>query len=154
MKKAIAPLTVIAVLALAGPASAGKATTYRGKTSSGHKVSFKVKNGRIHDLTGGIRMSCIPIQNGWLNMGGSEIFTVRGSLPMKRHNKYSFMGKPAFHHNEVTMNHDLWLKKRGKRKYTGRMRLQYQFMISTYPVGTFTIYSCLGGATFTAKARR
>lgn len=31
------------------------------------------------------------------------------------------MSKPAFHYNEVTMNHDLWLK-RGKRAIAGRMR--------------------------------
>jgi hypothetical protein len=151
MKKTIAPLTVIAALALAAPASAGN-TTYKGKTSSGHKVTFKVKNGRIHDLTAGIRISCVPVQGGWLNLGGSEVFESRGSLPLKAHNKYSFMGKPAFHYNEVTQNHDLWLKKRGKRTITGRMRLQYSFLLPKYPIGTFTIYSCLGGDTFKAKA--
>jgi hypothetical protein len=154
MKKTIAPLTVIALLGLSAPASAGKAVTYQGKTSSGHKVTFKVKNNRIHDLNAGIRMSCIPIQGGWLNMGGSEVFGFRGSLPMKAHNKYSFMEKPAFHYNEVTMNNDLWLKRRGKNTITGRMRLQYSFLIPKYPIGTFTIYSCLGGGTFKAKARQ
>ena len=64
------------------------------------------------------------------------------------------MGKPAFHYNEVTMNHDLWLKRRGGGVMTGRMRLQYQFLIPKYPPGTFAIYSCLGGATFKAKAVR
>ena len=39
-------------------------------------------------------------------------------------------------------------------RITGRMRLQYSFLIPKYPIGTFTIYSCLGGATFKAKARR
>ena len=153
MKKTIAPLTAIAVLVLAGPASAGKPVNYTGKTSSGHKVTFKVKNGRIHDLTAGVKMSCIPISGGWLNFGGSEVFGFRGSRPLKAHQSYSFMGKPAFHHSEVTMNNDLWTKRRGK-KITGRMRLQYQFLISKYPIGTFTNYSCLGGATFKASARR
>ena len=37
MKKTLAPLTLIAVLAMAAPASAGKAVSYEGKTSSGHK---------------------------------------------------------------------------------------------------------------------
>ena len=34
------------------------------------------------------------------------------------------------------------------------MRQQYEFMISKFPIGTFSIYSCLGGAKFTAKAQR
>jgi predicted porin len=52
----------IALLALAAPANAAKAVTYTGKTDSGHKVTFKVKNKRIHDLTAGIRMACVPIR--------------------------------------------------------------------------------------------
>lgn len=153
MKKTIAPLTAIAVLALAGPASAGKAVPYTGKTSSGHKVAFKVKNGRIHDLTAGIRVSCIPIQGGWLNLGGSEVFGFRGSRPLKSHQSYSFMGKPAFHYSEVTMKNDLWVKRRGKDAISGRMRLQYSFLLPKYPIGTFTVYSCLGGGTFKATRR-
>ncbi len=152
MKKTITTLTAITVLGLAGPASAAKSVTYTGKTSSGHKVTFKVKNKRIHDLTAGIRMSCIPIQGGGRPTGGSEVFGFRGSLPIKRHLTYSFMEKPAFHFNEVTMKNDLWLKRRGKRTITGRMRLQYSFLVSKYPIGTFAIYSCLGGGTFRAKA--
>lgn len=34
------------------------------------------------------------------------------------------------------------------------MRLQYSFLVPKYPIGTFQIYSCLGGVTFSAKARR
>jgi hypothetical protein len=152
MRKTIAPLTVLALLALAAPASAGKAANYKGKTSSGHKVTFQVKNGRIHDLTAGVRMSCIPIQGGGSPTGGSEVFGFRGSLKVKPHLSYSFMEKPAFHYNEVTMKNDLWLKQRGNRTITGRMRLQYSFLIPKYPIGTFTVYSCLGGVTFKAKA--
>ncbi len=154
MKKTITALTATAVLAMAGPAGAAKTVTYKGRTSSGHALTFKVKNKRIHDLTAGIRMSCIPIQGGGRPLGGSEVFGFRGSLPIRRHLSYSFMEKPAFHFNEVTMKNDLWLKRRGKRTMTGRMRLQYSFLVPKYPIGTFTIYSCLGGGTFQAKVRR
>ena len=152
MKKTITALTAIAVLAVAGPASASS-VTYEGKTSSGHKVTLQVKNKRIQDLTAGIRMSCIPIQGGGRPMGGSEVFGFRGSLRIKRHLSYSFMEKPAFFYDEVTMKNDLWLKRRGKRTISGRMRLQYSFLVPKYPIGTFTVYSCLGGGTFKAKAR-
>src|SRR3954469_25382109 len=152
MRKTIVPLAVLGLLALAGPASAAKALSYQGKTSSGHKITFQVKNGRIRDLTAGIRMSCIPIQGGGAPMGGVEIFGFRGSLKVKPHLRYSFMEKPAFYWNEVTMQNDLWLKRRGNRTIAGRMRLQYSFLISKYPIGTFAVYSCLGGGTFKATA--
>jgi hypothetical protein len=147
-------LTVVAMLAVAAPAFAANAATYKGKTSSGHKITFKVKSGRVHDLVGGIRMSCIPIQGGGAPVGGSEIFGFKGSVPLKAHNNFKFMSKPAFYWNEVTMTHDLWLTKKGAGVITGKMRLQYSYMVSKYPIGTFVIYSCLGGATFKAKAVR
>jgi hypothetical protein len=152
MRIAAVLASVTAALVVAAPASA-RAIKYTGKTSSGHKITFTVKNRRVHDLTAGIRMSCLPIQGGGIPLGGSEIFGFRGSLPLRAHNHYTFMEKPAFHWSEVTMTNDLWLKRRGKRTITGRMRLQYSFLIPKYPPGTFAIYSCLGGGTFTARAR-
>ncbi len=155
MRKTLIPLAAAALLGTAGTATAApKAVRYAGKTSSGHKITFTVKKGRVHDLTAGIRMACIPIQGGWLKLGGSEVFGFRGSVPLKRHNRYKLMAKPAFHYREVTMTNDLWLKRGRGGVITGRMRLQYSFLLPKYPIGTFTIYSCLGGATFKAKPRR
>ena len=152
MRIAVALIAVAMTLATAGSASA-RPLKYTGKTSSGHKITFTVDRGRVHDLTAGIRMSCVPIQGGGMPIGGSEVFGFRGSVPLKVHNRYTFMEKPAFHYSEVTMNNDLWLKRRGKRTITGRMRLQYSFLIPKYPPGTFATYSCLGGAKFKARLR-
>jgi len=154
MKKSLASLlAVIAALAVAAPASAARSVTYKGKTSSGHGIKFKVQRGRVHNLTAGVRVSCVPIQGGGRSLGGSEVFGFRGSVRMKRHVRFTFLQKPAFHFREVTTNHDLWLKRRG-RTITGRMRIQYSFLVSKYPIGTFSVYSCAGGATFKARARR
>ncbi len=156
MKKTITALTVIACLALAGPAAAAKTTTYKGKTSAGHPITIKTKNKKITYILGGVRMSCIPIQGGGRTYGGSDIFGLHKiAWSLKRDHSLSVMGKPAFHWREVTQKHDLFLKRRGKGGViSGRMRLQYQFLISKFPIGTFSIYSCLGGATFKAKARQ
>ena len=155
MMKMAAPLTVVALLAAAAPAMAAKGVTYKGKTSSGHKIKFKVGNGRVHDLVGGIRVACISIQGGGSPLGGVEFFGFnQGSLPLKAHNRFSFKAKPAFYYNEVTLNHDLWLKRQAGGVLSGRMRMQYQFLIPKYPIGTFSIYSCLGTASFKAKPVR
>ena len=147
------PLALVAALTMTSTASA-RTVDYVGKTDSGHKVTFTIKDGRMHDLSAGIRMSCIPIQGGGAPLGGSELFGFNdGSIKVKRHNKFSYMWKPAFHYNEVSMNHELWLTKRPNRVFKGRMRLQYQFLIPKYPIGTFSIYSCLGGAKFKASPK-
>ncbi len=155
MKKTITALTVIAALALAGPAAA-KTTTYKGKTSAGNPITIKVKNNKINYILGGVRMSCLSIQGGGAPMGGADIFGIhKMAWSLKRgHHSIKVMGKPAFHWREVTQKHDLFLKRRGKGGViSGRMRLQYSFLISKFPIGTFSVYSCLGGATFKAKAR-
>jgi hypothetical protein len=145
-------LAVATALAVAGPASA-RPVKYAGKTSSGHPITFTVDKGRVHDLRAGIRMSCLSIQGGGFPLGGAEVFGFRGSVPLKPHNRFTFMEKPAFHYNEVTKNNDLWLARRDRRTISGRMRLQYSFLIPKFPIGTFTTYSCLGGARFLARAR-
>jgi hypothetical protein len=152
LKKTV-PIAVIAALAMTSTATAAKPVKYVGKTSSGHKVTFTKKGKRIHNMSAGVRMSCIPIQGGGSPTGGPEVWSFSGHVPAGRHVKFSFMSKPAFHYNEVTMNHDLWTKRRPGRRISGRMRLQYQFLIPKYPIGTFSIYSCLGGAKFKAKPR-
>ncbi len=154
MKKPITALTVIVALALAGPAAAAKRTTYKGKTSAGHPVTIKVKGKRIKEIVGGVRMACIPIQGGGRTYGGSDVFGLAGSMKLKRHQSHTVMGKPAFHWREVSQKHDLWLKRRGQGGViSGRMRLQYQYLVSKFPIGTFSVYSCLGGATFKATTK-
>jgi len=153
MRIITALLAAAAALAVAAAPASARTVKYAGKSDSGHKVTFTVKNGKIHDLTAGVRSSCLSIQGGGAPMGGPEIFGFSGSLPLKAHNRYTFEDKPAFHWREVTTNHDLWVKRRGNT-IKGRMRKQYQFMISKFPIGTFSIYSCLGEATFTAKGRQ
>lgn len=49
---------------VAAPASAGKPVSYKGKTSSGHAVKFKVKRGRVQNLSAGLRVARIPKQGG------------------------------------------------------------------------------------------
>jgi hypothetical protein len=154
MRMLLPALAAIALLAAAAPAANAKTTTYTGKTSSGHKVTFKLKGGRMHDLRGGVRMSCVPIQGGGMPIGGSELFGFDGSVRYAKHMSWSFQSKPAFHYNEATMKHDLWVERRQGRTMSGKMRLQYSFLIPKYPPGTFAVYSCLGGATFKATAKR
>ncbi len=148
MKKTI---TALAITALLATPVAANATTYKGKTSSGHPVTMKIKSGKIRYFVAGIRSACIPIQGGGAPLGGVETFGFESTiLRPKAHNHFTLFGKAGFGYREVTQTHDLWLKRRGTG-YSGRMRLQYQFMVSKFTPGTFSIYSCLGGATFKAK---
>ncbi len=143
-------VTAVAAVAAAAPASAVKGVKYVGKTSSGHKVTFTKKGKQIHRMTAGIAMSCLPIQGGGNPITGAEIWSFTGHVPAFKHVKFSYMAKPAFHYNEVTWNLEMKSRRARNGGIRGRMKANYSFLIPKYPIGTFSIYSCAGGATFKA----
>jgi hypothetical protein len=155
--KATAGALVIAALLAAAPAqAAAKSVKYVGKTSSGHKISFTVKKGKVYKAIGGLSVVCLPIQGGGSPMTGADTFDARNWwIYFNRKNmKFTEKKMQAFHYNPVTVSHTFSSKKHKGGKVTGKLRLQYSFLIPKYPIGTFAIYSCLGTATFKAKAVR
>jgi hypothetical protein len=152
MRRTIAGLAVLALLATAVPALAAGGVKYKGKTSSGHPITFVLKGKRLHDMRSGISVQCISIQGGGAPTGGADTFSYDGSVPMRPGGvDFTFMKKPAFHYNEVTTKHTLSSKlNRRTGAVTGKQRIQYSFLIPKFPIGTFVIYSCLGSGDFKA----
>jgi hypothetical protein len=136
----------------AGASASTRPLVYAGKTSSGHTVTFRVANGRMYDLRAGVRVSCVPIQGGTTPTGGVDDFSFDGSIPLISHVRFKFLAKTALWFSPVTKTHDIWIKRHGNA-ITGRMRLQFSFLAPKFTPGTFTIYSCLSGATFTAQPK-
>ena len=151
MKKlTTALLCLVALVAFPAAASAAKPVKYVGKTSSGHKVTFKLKNGKqVMDFATGAPVTCIPIQGGGQTFVGAEPIVLW--FPVNGTSEFPVKAKPAFYYNEVTMNFRVKSKKLRNGTVKGHLRWQYQFLIPKYPIGTFSIYSCLGEATFAAK---
>jgi hypothetical protein len=153
MRRTVVGLVVLGVLALAVPVQAAGGVKYKGKTSSGHPITFVLKGKKLHDMRSGISVQCISIQGGGAPTGGVDTFSYDGWAPMRANGfDFTFMKKPAFHYNEVTTKHTLSSKlNRRTGAITGTQRIQYSFLIPKYPIGTFVIYSCLGSGEFKAK---
>jgi hypothetical protein len=155
MKKLTATLIAVAacaVVALPATAAAAKPVKYAGKTSSGHKVTFKLAGKRAVDFVTGAPVTCIPIQGGGQSFVGAEPLVY--NFLINRTVEFQSKIKPAFYYNEVTANFRFTSKKQRNGTIKGTMRWQYQFLIPKYPIGTFSIYSCLGEATFAATPKR
>ena len=153
MKKlTTALLCLVALVAFPAAASAAKPVKYAGKSSSGYKVTFKLKGKQVLDFETGAPVTCIPIQGGGQTFVGAEPIILW--FRINRTEEFQVKAKPAFYYNEVTMNYRVTTKKLRNGKIKGSLRWQYQFLIPKYPIGTFTIYSCLGEATFQASPRR
>ena len=155
MKKlTTAVLAVAAVGALAVPAgaAAAKPVKYAGKTSSGHRLTFNLKGRQISKFVTGAPVTCIPIQGGGQNFVGAEPMVLW--FGDNRTVEFDADLKPAFYYNEVTMHFRVITKKFRNGTIKGSLRWQYEFLIPKYPIGTFSIYSCLGKAKFQAKPAR
>jgi len=155
MKKlTTAVLAVAAVGALAVPAgaAAAKPVKYAGKTSSGHRLTFNLKGRQISKFVTGAPVTCIPIQGGGQNFVGAEPMVLW--FGVNRKVEFDADLKPAFYYNEVTMHFRVITKKFRNGTIKGSLRWQYEFLIPKYPIGTFSIYSCLGEAKFQAKPTR
>jgi hypothetical protein len=156
MNKLTATLIAVAALcalALPATASAAKPVKYVGKTSSGHKVTFKLVRGKkAVDFVTGAPVTCIPIQGGGQTFVGAEPLVY--TIIINRTEEFQAKIKPAFYYNEVTANFRIATKKLRNGTIKGSLRWQYEFLIPKYPIGTFSIYSCLGEATFRAKPVR
>jgi acid phosphatase class B len=155
MKKlTTAVLAIAAAAALAVPAGASAASPvkYAGKTSSGHKVTFRLKGKQVAHFQTGAPVTCIPIQGGGQNFVGAE--PIQLWFGINRKQEFDAELKPAFYYNEVTMHFRVTTKKFRNGVVKGSLRWQYEFLIPKYPIGTFSIYSCLGEATFKAKPVR
>jgi hypothetical protein len=155
MRTAISLIAAAALLVGAAPATgAVKGTPYKGKTTGGHKVTFTLKKNRMWNFLTGVPTTCLPIQGGGSPMTGAEPVNWRWvDLGLKKY-EFSDEVKPSFHYNEVTMNHTVSTRRGRNGTVSGAIRLQYQFMIPKYPIGTFTIYSCLGNMKFSARPAR
>ena len=155
MRKSLVAVALVTLVAVAVPAAAGaKTIKYKGKTSSGHKITFKVKGKRIYDPVAGMPIHCLSIQGGGSPMTGAELLHPKGWIKIGDKVKFWTNEKPTYYYNEVRKNQQFSSRKGRGGVITGRLRMQYSFMIPKYPIGTFVIYSCLGNATFKARPAR
>lgn len=156
MRRLSVLVAVAAVLAVVAPsAHAASGVKYAGKGSGGHEVKFRLVKNKMWDFATGIPMQCLPIQGGGAPISGAEPWVFEWVRLGLKDYKIQESRKPAFHFNEVTQNHTVNTSRRRRDgSITGSIRLQYSFMIPKFPIGTFSIYSCLGHMKWTARPVR
>jgi len=123
MKKTLSfTIALAALLACAASASAAKPVKYQGKTSGGHKVTFKlVKGKKVVQFVTATPTQCIAIQGGGAPISGADLWNPPIYFLVNHDNlKWQGMAKPAFHYNEVTKNYEVSSKKLRSGTIRGR----------------------------------
>jgi hypothetical protein len=151
----ISLIAAAALLAVAAPAAgAAKGVPYKGKTTGGHTLTFKLDKRTMNSFVTGVPTTCLSIQGGGAPITGAEVWNFDRVRLGLRNFKFSEQSKPTFHYNEVTRNHTVTTRRARSGKISGSIRVQYSFLIPKYPIGTFSIYSCLGNTKFSARPAR
>lgn len=153
MRKTASILVVAGLLIGAGDAAA-KSATYVGKTSSGHKITFKLRGNKVVNPEAGIGVTCLPIQGGGTPKTGADYMYPLIKIRLGTTKKFKTEQTPAFYFRKVLVNQQFSSRRRRGGLITGKLRMQYSFLISKYPIGTFNVYSCLGTATYRARPKR
>jgi len=153
MKKLVATLILAAALVGAGPASA-EAVSYNGKTSGGHKITFKLSGNKIVNPVAAVPVQCLSIQGGGSPTLGADPMYPLIKLKLGQNVEFKTKQKPSSYYNEVVVNQQFSSRKSRNGTIKGKLRMQYSYLIPKYPIGTFVIYSCLGTTTYEARPRR
>ena len=157
MRKLITLVALAAMLVVAVPAAhAASGVPYKGKTTGGHKVTFRYVKGKakIYRVVTGIPMTCLSIQGGGSPMTGVDSWTADWLKVPTKNLKVTESSPTGVYYNEVEKHHTINVRRAGGGAISGSIRVQFSFLIPKYPIGTFQIYSCLGNVKFRAKPAR
>ncbi|MGZ5312255.1 MAG: hypothetical protein ACXWZW_09845 [Solirubrobacterales bacterium] len=155
MKRTIKTAAVLAaatMLVAAAPATAKKkqASTgnYAGKTAGGANITFKLaKGGKVKNLSSSIFVSCMSAQSS-VPKGGVDLFSPPAGLKLGT-NEAEVQQPSALTPWNVTKHYTTTLRKAGKTRVTGELKLSFSYLIPDlyYP----RIYMCYGTTEFTAR---
>lgn len=153
MKKLVATLTLAVALAAAGPVAA-KPIAYAGKTTGGHRITFKLSGNKIVNPVTAVPVQCLSIQGGGSPSIGPDPMYPLIKLKLGQNVDFKTKQKPSSYYNEVVINQRFSSRRSRNGTISGKLRMQYSYLIPKYPIGTFVIYSCLGTTTYKAKPKR
>lgn len=155
MRKLIALAAVAALFVAAAPAAhAAKGIAYKGKTSGGNVIKFRYAKNKMWNVKTGVPMNCLPIQGIGKPQMGLDLWTADWLKIGLKGLKVTEKSGSSLHYNEVTKNHTIFTRRSRSGVISGSIRVQYSFLIPKYPIGTFSIYSCLGNMKFSARPVR
>lgn len=143
-------LASVACAAIAAPAAAqaAKSTTYRGKTREGNPISFRVAGSRISHLSAYVSTLCLATEG--MPLSGTDPFDPPGSFRIGRDQEVKAKRANAIWNTaDVTKNFHVTAKRDKKGRITGKLHVDYPFLMIVYSYPIYgRPYVCTGDTTF------
>jgi hypothetical protein len=153
LKKAATGLALACLLA-GGSVAEAKTVSYKGKTSSGTKITFKRKGNKVSKVRTTLSTICIETTGSGLTRAGSELYRPPGRFKLGKTRKVKKLQPAALNQGiKATKNYTVKVRKSGRRKIKGKLKLSYGFLIPDLFRSLPYTYVCSASHTFTAKPR-
>ena len=150
MKRIAIAIALIALLAVAAPASAKKPKTYYydGETVAGETLSFALTGKRVTDFSGYISTTCVPSRG--VPLVASTEFNPPGSFVLGKTRKASETEYMSYK-GDVTKNYTISIKKKKGRVWVADLHVNYSYEeitgVSSAELET-RLYICQGDDEF------
>jgi hypothetical protein len=153
MKRIVTGLSLVALLAVAAPASAKqKALHYSGKTDAGNSISFSLKGKRVFDIDGYVTTTCVPTKGTPTTRPGE--FNPPGSFRLGRARKVSHT-KYVSWWGDTQFNYKVAITKRKGGIWLAKLHVNYSYVQFLLPGGgevDQTLFVCQGDDSFTFRS--
>ena len=163
----VASLSILALLAFGGPAtamadaSAGNARssaapakgTYEGKIEKGGRVKFRLDGKRVTRINGLVPTLCLEFGGSYDTRFGLEYFNPPGAFILGRSREAKASQPLALATgSKSTKHYTVTLKTAGSNRVKGRLKLWYTFLTYGYPYYAY-MWQCSSKVDFTARRR-
>ena len=156
MNKTSSILIALLALAVAAAPAGAKTVAYKGKTKSGHSITFKRDGAKIKNVQSMVPTVCLTTSGGTdSTRTGGDIYKPPGAYELGKTTKRKGFQRTPFYPAKVTKNYTLTAKPGRNGKVTGKLDENFSFSLLGLDPWSgnsyIRIFICQGVTTFTAK---
>jgi hypothetical protein len=142
----------VAAAALAIGVPGAGAATLHGTTDGGTTITLKRSGTKVSKIKTVVPAMCVETTGSGQTRAGSELFRPPGSFSVGRKAKAKALQPAAMNHGtKATKNYTVKLTGAGGRAVSGKLSVNFSFLIPDLFRSTPYIYMCQGTTTFTAS---
>ena len=148
---ALRTATLAAAASFALVPAAGAATLH-GTTKDGTKITLKRSGSKVSKIRSMVPTMCVETTGSGYTRAGGELFEPPGSFAIGGQRKAKALQPSAMNHGtEATKNYTVKLAGAGGRAVSGKLSVNFSFLIPDLFRNMPYIYMCQGTTTFTAR---
>jgi hypothetical protein len=146
-------MTAAATVATLGiGVSAAGAATLHGTTDGGTSITLKRTGTKVTKIRTTVPSMCVETTGSGFTRAGAELFRPPGRFSLGRERKAKALQPAAMNQGiKATKNYTVKVTRSGGRTVTGKLSLNFSFLIPDLYRSMPYIYLCTGSTTFTAS---